>query len=186
MRSGRQHTPAFTAAAGDDRTPGAGAHPQSETMHAGSAPVVGLEGPLALGHGVLLVVSGSSVRAIRPHALCNWVGPLGARDWLGLVLLLAGAVPWLSFRRQFGSQPYRRLSGDFLRVLTSVRRVKPGLSQRTTCIGCQPNPRPPGTTQMNLGVMLRNCWQPHRKLLASVSDWSGGRQLSKDGRTTGA
>jgi hypothetical protein len=31
--------------------------------------------------------------------------------------------------RYFGSQPYRRLSGDCLRVLTSLLRVKPGLPQ---------------------------------------------------------
>ena len=49
----------------------------------------------------------------------------------GVVLLLAGAVPKT---RHFGSQPYRRLSGDCLRVLTSLLRVKPGLSQ-----WCRPN-----------------------------------------------
>ncbi len=52
-------------------------------MHAGSAPVIRLEGPLALGHGVLLVVSRI---AIRPLALFNYDG----QRW---VLLLAGAVP---------------------------------------------------------------------------------------------
>ena len=41
----------------------------------------------------------------------------------GVVLLLAGAVPKT---HHHGSQPYRRLSGDCLRVLTSVRWVKPG------------------------------------------------------------
>ena len=52
-------------------------------MHAGSAPVIRLEGPLALGHGILLVVSRI---AIRPLTLFNYDG----RRW---VLLLAGAVP---------------------------------------------------------------------------------------------
>lgn len=41
-------------------------------------------------------------------------------------MLLAGAVP-----KWFGSQPYRRLSGDCLRVLTRLRLVKPGLPQGT-------------------------------------------------------
>jgi hypothetical protein len=45
-----------------------------------------------------------------------------------VVLLLAGAVPQYLFD---GSQPYRRLSGDCLRVLTRLPRVKPGLRQRT-------------------------------------------------------
>ena len=56
---------------------------------------------------------------------------------------------------------------------------------KTILVG-QPNPRQATTIKMNLAVMPRNCWQPNRKLLASVSDWSGGRQPSKDGRTTGA
>lgn len=43
-----------------------------------------------------------------------------------VLVLLAGAVP-----RWFGSQPYRRLSGDCLRVLTRLRLVKPGFPQRT-------------------------------------------------------
>lgn len=43
------------------------------------------------------------------------------RRW---ALLLAGAVPI-----RLGSQPYRRLPGDCLRVLTSHPRVKPGLRQ---------------------------------------------------------
>src|ERR1700744_4085398 len=42
------------------------------------------------------------------------------REWS---CLLAGAVPK---HNHPGSQPYRRLSGDCLRVLTSVRWVKPG------------------------------------------------------------
>jgi hypothetical protein len=56
-------------------------------MHAGSAPVIRLEGPLALGHGVLLVVSRI---AIRPLTFVNWVRLRVGRK---VVLLLAGAVP---------------------------------------------------------------------------------------------
>jgi len=86
-------------------------------VHAGSAPVVRLEGPLALGHGVLLVVSSSKHLSHPTTSLIRRPG---------VVLLLAGAV---SKTRHFGSQPYRRLSGDCLRVLTSLLRVKPGLPQ---------------------------------------------------------
>lgn len=53
-------------------------------------------------------------------------------------MLLAGAVP-----RWFGSQPYRRLSGDCLRVLTRLRLVKPGFPQRT---------RPEGRRKISVSV----------------------------------
>src|SRR5271157_5060356 len=59
LRSGGQRATALAAPVGHDRAPGTRTHPQAEAMHAGSAPVIRLEGPLALGHGVLLVVSGS-------------------------------------------------------------------------------------------------------------------------------
>jgi hypothetical protein len=55
-------------------------------MHAGSAPVIRLEGPLALGHGVLLVVWSSKYLS-HPAAHAS-----PARR-SGVVLLLAGAVP---------------------------------------------------------------------------------------------
>jgi hypothetical protein len=51
--SGSQRATALVAPAGDDGAAGAGAHPQTETMHTCTAPVVGLEGPLALGHGYI-------------------------------------------------------------------------------------------------------------------------------------
>ncbi|CAN5368935.1 hypothetical protein BH09ACT8_BH09ACT8_05030 [soil metagenome] len=49
--SGSQRATALAAPAGDDGAAGAGAHPQPEPMHTCTAPVVGLEGPLALSHG---------------------------------------------------------------------------------------------------------------------------------------
>src|ERR1700753_1703933 len=55
---GSQPSTTLAPPAGNDRTPGAGTHPQAEAMHTSSAPVVRLEGPLALGHGILLVVCG--------------------------------------------------------------------------------------------------------------------------------
>lgn len=56
LRSGRERAATLAAPTGHDRAPGTSAHPQAEAMHAGSAPVIRLEGPLALGHDVLLVV----------------------------------------------------------------------------------------------------------------------------------
>jgi hypothetical protein len=108
---------------GNDRTSGAGTHPKPEAVHTGSAPVVRLEGPLALGHGILLVVCGivfgnaSGRSRMATRSVCGSVG---------VVLLLAGAVP---MRNTCGSQPYRRRSGDCLRVLTTSPPVKPGLAQ---------------------------------------------------------
>src|SRR4051812_10328607 len=49
-----------------DRAASARAHPQPKTMHLGTAPVVGLKGPLALGHGCF-----SSMCASAPVAHMN-------------------------------------------------------------------------------------------------------------------
>lgn len=57
VRSGRERAATLAATARHDGTPGPGPHPQAKAMHAGAAPVVRLESPFALGHGVLLVVS---------------------------------------------------------------------------------------------------------------------------------
>lgn len=56
-------------------------------MHAGSAPVIRLEGPLALGHGILLVVSCITIRSL---ALRNLGRSTSQSE---VVLLLAGAAP---------------------------------------------------------------------------------------------
>jgi len=118
-RSGRQRAATLTPPVRHDRTAGTGTHPQPEAMHAGSPPVVRLEGPLALGHDVLLVVSRSYfpnqpaadrvVRGFGRRWSCYW--PARSPD-------------------NPGSQPHRRLSGDCLRVLTRLRRVKPDLPRR--------------------------------------------------------
>jgi hypothetical protein len=100
-----------------------------------------------------------------------------------------------------GSQPYRRLSGDCLRVLTSLRWVKLGLPQRTqpehlrklsfsvaSCgtISAINRSTPQITLKKPIG-MQQNGWQPHGKLLASgnaVSEWNGARRRSEDGGST--
>ena len=41
---------ALAAPLAEDRAPGAGAHPQPEPVHTRAATVIGLKGPLALGH----------------------------------------------------------------------------------------------------------------------------------------
>lgn len=98
-----------------------------------------------------------------------------------VLVLLAGAVP-----RWFGSQPYRRLSGDCLRVLTSLRLVKPGLAQRSrrpapekdspfrsrsprAWLPYEPDQAP--RTLNDLIGMQQNGWQPNGKLLASAKSF---------------
>ena len=115
---------ALAAPVGHDGPPRPGTHPQPKAVHAGSAPIIGLEGPFALGHGVLLVVSDVCLRhpaARASHASWSAVGRGGYCYW-------SARSPT---EHRCGSQPYRRLSGDCLRVLTGVRWVKPGLPQRT-------------------------------------------------------
>jgi hypothetical protein len=65
--SGGQGATSLTTPIGHDRPPRPGAHPQPEAVHAGSPPVVRLEGPLALCHDSLLVAFGIPFRPI-PHA----------------------------------------------------------------------------------------------------------------------
>jgi len=75
--SGSQRAAALAAAAGHDRTTGPGPHPQAETMDLRPPPIVGLVGPLALGHGSRLPVTSGSrnpampgdIGAIRPPSV---------------------------------------------------------------------------------------------------------------------
>ena len=68
--SGSQRATALAAPARHDRPAGPGSHPQPETVHAGTAPVVRLERPLALCHDSLLAASGRRARHGFP---CRWV-----------------------------------------------------------------------------------------------------------------
>jgi hypothetical protein len=87
QKSGSYCATALAAPVGHDGTSGSGTHPQAEPVHTGSAPIIRLEGPLALGHGILLVVSRI---AIRQLTFVKWVSSWAGRK---VVLLLAGAVP---------------------------------------------------------------------------------------------
>jgi hypothetical protein len=60
--SSSQRTTSLATPIRHDRSPCPGAHPQPEAVHAGSAPVVRLEGPLALCHDSLLITSGITIR----------------------------------------------------------------------------------------------------------------------------
>jgi hypothetical protein len=145
-------------------------------VHAGSAPVIRLEGPLALGHGVLLALSASpsgryASQVHRSGCLACW--PARSPD-------------------NSGSQPYRRLSGDCLRVLMTLRRVKPCLPQRTgaerrrrqSWDGASPNARWPRTRPRERTPirMRRNGWQPDGKLLASANAVSTEAAVDNEAR----
>lgn len=130
LRSGSQSATALAAPVRHNRTSGAGAHPQAETVHPSSAPVVRLKSPLALGHDVssLCLASSGPSHPAAP-APSRRVG----RRWF----LLAGRRgPQAHHPR---SQPYRRRSGDCLRVLTCPRWVKLGLRQRTRWNAAEPS-----------------------------------------------
>jgi hypothetical protein len=163
-------------------------------MHAGSAPVIRLEGPLALGHGILLVVPGSSIRAIRPPLL-DCVRFRVVRRW---VLQLAGAVPRVTIRVAAVSPTFGRLfEGTEQPPLgqTWSAATDPTQPSAKTCVlgeaaAARCSQRTTSTPQMTLKKpigMQQNCWQPHGKLLASgnaVSGRNGARQQSEDGGST--
>lgn len=93
-----ERTAALTTTARHDRPAGTGTHPQPEPVHPRATAVVGLECPLALGHGNLSLFGVAS--AFHP--------PVRAVDAVAAVKLrascvLAGAVS------VSGSQPYRHV-----------------------------------------------------------------------------
>ena len=105
---------AFAAAGGDDGPACTGAHAQPKTVNPGPAPVVRLEGPLALGHGYI-----SSSCAALPT---RWI--------MRSAYLRAAKCPSFklnSYRRGPGdrSLPCHLRMGDPLRVLRSLPLVKP-------------------------------------------------------------
>lgn len=93
LRSGRERATTLAAPTGYDRASGTSAHPQAEAMHAGSAPVIRLEGPLALGHDVLLVVLPSGRSDIRIELVRGSTGGgLGAAGRRGPQVVRVAAV----------------------------------------------------------------------------------------------
>ena len=109
VESRSQRTAALATPARHDRPPGTGAHPQPEAVHPRTTPVVGLKGPLALGHGCH-----SSLRlASATHAMK--LMPVGTQS-----RLVSSSVSLASRR---GPQRLRVAavsprSGDCSRVLT--------------------------------------------------------------------
>lgn len=187
LRSGSQRAAALAAPAGHDGPPGAGTHPQPEAMHAGSAPVVRLEGPLALGHGVLLVISGmpsgrSRFREASGGESCCWP----ARS-PGDEALVAAVSP--TFGRLFEGTDEPSLGQTWSAATQPTHTsAENAHSRRRRCgtIAGAKDAQPQGTLKKPIG-MQQNGWQPNGKLLASgnaVSEWSGARRQSEDGGST--
>jgi hypothetical protein len=117
--SGRQLAAALTAPAGHDRAPRAGPHPETKPVHPRTTPVVGLESPLALGHGSI------SLLRMAPHR-CTHDQLTRARrsDVVAVGKLVRLARCPARTPKVVGSLPYRQRSGDCSRVLTRLAPVK--------------------------------------------------------------
>jgi hypothetical protein len=102
VESRSQLVAALAAPVRHNRSTGPGAHPQPEPMHPRASAVVGLKGPLALGHGCPLLVA-SGIRNPRREILI----PVGTR--LPLVSSSVSLANRRGLRRSGGSQPYRHV-----------------------------------------------------------------------------
>jgi hypothetical protein len=112
VRSGGQRLAALAAPPRHDGTAGAGTHTQPETVHSGTAPVVRLEGALALGHRcsprlLAVPVVRTPPRPGRPDCRFSKLSTEPARS------------------REPRSLPCRRRLGDCSRVLRTLPQVKP-------------------------------------------------------------
>jgi hypothetical protein len=170
LRSGRERAATLAAPTGHDRASGTSAHPQAEAMHAGSAPVIRLEGPLALGHDVLLVVLPSGRSDVSHGLVCGSTGGgLGAAGRRGPQVVRVAAVS-PTFGRLFegtdeaspgqtwpaATKP-RPLAGKIFRF---------GHTRRGRGYHNEPK-QAPRTLNDPIG-MQQNGWQPNGKLLASA------------------
>ena len=134
----------------------------------------------------------------RPAAmLFNCVGPQVGRG-------ASHCWPARSPDSSSGSQPYRRLSGDCLRVLMRLRLVKPRVPQRDRTerisspkcgqsVACNARTPLPADHRFdrhaghrvgakNATGMQQNCWQPDGKLLASGNAVSTGTVVDNEAR----
>lgn len=156
-------------------------------MNPRPAPVVRLEGPLALGHGCISSSYGSrcpvyTLACVRRRSRLPLVSSGLARNRRG---------------PETRSQPYRQRMGDCSRVLTSLPLVKPpcrAVDHRTDPQG----PARPGRSRhsrhsqparryTNVIRMLQNGWHPPRKLLTSAKAASprGGTPTNQRGHRPG-
>ena len=163
---------------------GPGAHPQPEAVHAGTAPVIRLERPLALCHDSLLVASGIVLDPV-PHA--GWSRlPSRSPDRL-CVSLVTGAAPGLSARIAAVSPTFGRLYEGTDRSFARSNLACDGRpAGRRSLTDVTPATGPPSNLLESLPQCCRTVGVSRGKLLASgsaVSDRNGARQRSEDGRS---
>jgi hypothetical protein len=173
LRSGRERAATLAAPTGHDRTPGTSAHPQAEAMHAGSAPVIRLEGPLALGHDVLLVVLPSCRSDVRIGLVCGATGGgLGAAGRRGPQVVRVAAVS-PTFGRLFEGTDAASPGQTWLATTNPHGGVRKIFRFEHTRRGRRYHNEPkqaPRTLNDPIG-MQQNCWQPNGKLLASAKSF---------------
>ncbi len=179
-RSGSQGATALATPIRHDRPAGPGPHPQAETVHAGTAPVIRLEGPLALCHDSLLAASDIVPGTVSPAG--------GSRstprrlDRL-CVSLVTGAASGPSAR-------IAAVSPTFGRLYEGTDPCSPGqttpadrCARRRSFTVATPATEVRPIVPKRLR-MLPNGWRGRGKLLASggaVSHRNGAGQRSKDG-----
>ena len=158
-------------------------------MHAGSAPVIRLEGPLALGHGVLLVFepSGRSrfstfVRELIGGGSCCWPARSPCTS-----VWVAAVSP--TFGRLFEGTDAPSLGQTWSGATDPTHTWSENQSSRRRRYGTigQPATSTPRRTLKRPIGMQQNGWQPRGKLLASgnaVSEGNGARLRSEDGGST--
>jgi hypothetical protein len=137
-------------------------------MDSRPAPVVRLEGPLALGHGCI----SSSYGGRYPVYTLACVHRRSRQPLVSSGLARNRRGP------ETRSQPYRQRMGDCSRVLTSLPLVKPPCHavhhrripshSRTTRHSCHSRHGQPARRYTNVTGMLQNGWHSPRKLLTSA------------------
>src|ERR1700757_4163896 len=159
-----QRAAAFAAPVRHDRPPRPGAHPQPEAVHAGTAPVVRLEGPLALCHDSLLVASGI---VFRPGS-----EPGGTRlpsRSLGrlCVSLVTGAGPAAYCADRSRIADFRATRRGYAAAFAGSNLASWTLGI-TPIFNCRPTcHRDPRAILRKAAPMLQNGWHSDGKLLAS-------------------
>ena len=170
-----QRTAALATPTGHDGPTGPGPHPQPKAMHPRPAPVVGLKGPLALGHGCLSLLRMASAAHAR-----SW--PVGTRS--PLVSSFVSLASRRGLQENLGAAVSPR-SGDCSRVLTRFRWVKPrpALAECFTAVTAVTAVTRLRSPSRNRRPMLQNSWHTEIKLLASgnaVRRGTATRQRSED------
>ncbi len=179
--SGSHRAASLTTPTRHYRPPRPGAHPQPEAVHAGTAPVIRLEGPLALCHDSLLGASGIALRRVPIAGVTR----LPSRSLGRLcVSLVADAGPGHVARIAAVSPTFGRLfEGTDERSSGQTWPPRPPISRRSltnvTAASAVGEQSSESSSQCCRTVGART-----ENLLASgnaVSDRNGARQRSEDG-----